>query len=222
MPIHPSGLSMVVMICASQPSNGGESIQPIGTACFVGVPGAVGLNHWYLVTARHVITYASKRYGQLYVRVRLTDEGTYEAPHELSDLPVSADDWVMGETSAEDIAVMPFPWRPDLQHRCWGSPSFLSEEDNVPYAGEAVYFIGLLSFVPEMAANNVPMVRSGTVGALGQTGIPVVMPDRVRTRITGHLIDCRAYRGFSSSPCFVQDPLGKTRRRRERSLRCFG
>jgi hypothetical protein len=76
--------------------------------------------------------------------------------------------------------------------------------DAGPLLGDPVFFVGLLSAVKEMGTRNIPMVRSGTLGAKYQDGIPVRRLDNTVDMVNGHLIDCRAYRGFSGSPCFIQ------------------
>jgi hypothetical protein len=47
-------------------------------------------------------------------------------------------------------------------------------------------------------------VRSGSIGALYQDGIPIRLPDDTVIHASGHLIDCRSFGGFSGSPCFVR------------------
>ena len=65
-------------------------------------------------------------------------------------------------------------------------------------------FIGLLSKLPEMAQQGIPMVRTGSLGRLNQTDIHVWI-DLVRHfKMTVHLLDTRAYRGMSGAPCFIQ------------------
>jgi hypothetical protein len=70
------------------------------------------------------------------------------------------------------------------------------------FPGERVYFLGLLPF-GSLGEQNVPMVRSGTLGAWEVKDV-VIGPNENRRRVTAHLIDCRSYAGFSGSPCFIQ------------------
>ena len=57
-----------------------------------------------------------------------------------------------------------------------------------------------------MGERNVPLVRSGTLAGLNQEHVPVALPDGTVLEHTAHLIDCRAYAGFSGAPCLVQFP----------------
>jgi hypothetical protein len=73
-----------------------------------------------------------------------------------------------------------------------------------PGPGADVYFAGLLGQVPSMGEENIPMVRTGSVGALYQKGIPMRLPGNTVIKVRGHLIDCQSFGGFSGSPCFVR------------------
>jgi len=55
-----------------------------------------------------------------------------------------------------------------------------------------------------MGAQNIPMVRTGSIGAQYQDGIPMRLSNNTLIRVRGHLIDCRSFGGFSGSPCFVR------------------
>lgn len=55
-----------------------------------------------------------------------------------------------------------------------------------------------------MGEQNIPMVRTGSVGALYQDNIPMRLPDETLLKVHGHLIDCQSFGGFSGSPCFVR------------------
>jgi len=59
------------------------------------------------------------------------------------------------------------------------------------------HYVGLLEPL------NRPMARSGTLGAVYQTGIK--HPDGYQ--YVAHLGDCRSYGGFSGSPCFLEMAL---------------
>lgn len=197
VPVNDSLPKCVAFVCATVSGSPGLRT-PIGTGFFVGVPASTlpsGM-HWYLVTARHVVAGVVESY----VRVRMRDG--------LVDLPVQ--DWLLGATEAIDVAVAPFSLPPGLQHLCYSRGEFLSSSSEQPYLGDNVYFIGLLAFVPEMHEANIPMVRSGTLGAMYQSGVPVQTPDGRQIKVEAHLIDCRSYAGFSGSPCLVQSPLGTT------------
>jgi hypothetical protein len=80
--------------------------------------------------------------------------------------------------------------------------------------GDQVYFGGLLGAVPSMGEANVPMIRTGAVGALYQAGVPMRLADDTVIHVRGHLVDCRSFGGFSGSPCFVRfiSATGETQR----------
>jgi hypothetical protein len=67
-----------------------------------------------------------------------------------------------------------------------------------PVLGQTIYYIGM--FHPL----NRPMARSGTIGAIFQSGIP---HSKGRYTFNAHLVDCRSYQGFSGSPCFAEVPI---------------
>ena len=173
---------------------------PIGTGFFVGVPTKRRPDgvHWYLATAAHVVAHTP----DVHVRIRGA-EG-------LIDLPVNP--WFRAQDARVDLAVAPFMPPPGADHLHYPLTDFLSDAHEAPYLGDPVYFVGLLGFVPSMGLHNVPMVRSGTLGALDQPGVPVRFPGNIRGEVTAHLIDCRSYRGFSGAPCFVQHPGNGTTR----------
>jgi len=70
-----------------------------------------------------------------------------------------------------------------------------------PKLGTTVYFAGLLAPVERMGEAGIPMVRSGSLGALYQPGVAY---DESWGPMTAHLIDTRSWGGFSGSPCWWQ------------------
>ncbi len=189
---------IVALLCAPQKVGSVQRLTPVGTGFFVGVntepPGAV---HWYLVTARHI----AANEPRLHVRLNMLAGG-------IKDHPTAG--WVCGGWGGEDVAVAPFDLPNEVDHSYYPIDGFVTERANPPWLGDLVYFVGMLNFIPEMSDHNLPMVRSGTLGALDQANIPVRLPGGSVAKVRGHLIDCRAYRGFSGSPCFVQGPRGET------------
>jgi hypothetical protein len=146
--------------------------------------------HAYLVTAAHLIT--SQPSPE--VRIR-TVQGQV-----LEDQPLNH--WVFHDT--EDIAVAPIWFSPELNvvFNPYELEQAVDRASKQPRVGDTVYFIGLLAGILEMERTAIPMVRSGTIAALNQPGIPLT--NDVHT--TAHLIDCRSFNGFSGSPCYVQWP----------------
>ena len=148
-----------------------------------------GLAFWYVVTAAHVV----RPLADSAIRLNLKAGGTH--------------DWVVHHWffhPTEDVAVAILAVGGDHDFKTIPDNAFADKWDRAPNLGDRVYFLGLLAEMTEMAKTNVPMVRSGTLGALYQPGIPVEVAPSTPVLMTGHLIDCRSYGGFSGSPCFVQ------------------
>jgi len=149
----------------------------------------------YLVTAKHVVV--PGEHLKTFARVTMLDG-------QVKDEPVGP--WTRHPT--EDVAVTCLTH----QQRYWWklghipASSFLPEgpEDDHVMLGEDVLFIGLLRNLPEMAADGMPMVRTGTLGRLNQKKVPIRVSPTLTVPGTAHLIDCRSYRGMSGAPCFVQ------------------
>jgi hypothetical protein len=76
-----------------------------------------------------------------------------------------------------------------------------------PWLGQRVYFAGLFDRFRAMGERNVPLVRSGTLGAFNVSAVPVGRGHKARILPEAHLIDCRSYQGFSGSPCYVQEDV---------------
>lgn len=71
-----------------------------------------------------------------------------------------------------------------------------------PKLGTTVYFAGLLTPVESMGEDGVPMVRTGTLGALYQRRVSYENGDW--GPFTAHLIDTRSWGGFSGAPVWSQ------------------
>lgn len=154
----------------------------------------------WLVTAAHVVRWFA------YTAVRLSQKDGSAIDH-----PIELSDWRFHDT--EDLAIC-------LLHSLDASKievspipveEFVGAKDTeFPVGvGDTVFFGGLLGQVPSMGEGNVPMIRSGAIGALHQNGVPMRAPDDTVIHVRGHLIDCRSFGGFSGSPCFVQFISGK-------------
>lgn len=185
----------VTFICAPryQQETRAQKIVPIGTGFVLNCPiGDSGLYVEYVVTASHVISGET----QTYARFRTKTGGTTDFPaHEWFEHP-SADVALSRLDSTAEMHLLNIP-----VGLLMGNVQF----SWVPELGDRVYFIGLLDLegYKDMAERNVPMVRSGTLGALYQDDVPIGPAGAVR-HVQAHLIDCRSYSGFSGSPCFVQ------------------
>ena len=149
--------------------------------------------HVYVATAAHVV----RPLVESSVRLSLKAGGTVD--HQI-------DEWSFHPTDDIAVARMPQPYE---------TYDFLAVEDKdfvgapaerqwEPQPGADVYFAGLLAQVPAMGERNLPMVRTGSIGALYQDDIPMRLGGNTVIRVRGHLIDCQSFGGFSGSPCFVR------------------
>jgi hypothetical protein len=170
-----------------------------GTGFLAGFRSTVNPNQGrvYVVTAAHVV----RPMDATYVRLNTSDGSVAEC---------EIDEWIFHPI--EDIAVarMPVPYS-DFDFYAVDASEFAgtAEVEKSFQPGADVYVAGLLGQVPSMGAQNMPMVRSGSVGALDQEGIPMRLPDETLIKARGHLIDCQSFGGFSGSPCFVRYISGK-------------
>jgi hypothetical protein len=168
--------------------------KPIGTAFIVAVATDVQ-THRYFVTARHVV----RDTDDVSVRIGRPDNG-------VRDLAVAKEEW-KHHLSADVSVALCRDFMVQFIHPEISINNVIPEPENkTVMLGGDVYFIGLLRNVPMMAEQNVPMVRSGTIGRLNQHEIRMRHQGTIYT-VTGHLIDCRAYQGMSGAPCFYQSLL---------------
>jgi len=182
--------SVVFVVGMRKDRNDAPAPTAIGTAFFVAVPTAMPDRAWaYLVTAAHVVEFES----ETWVRVRMKDGS-------LRSLAVPR--WTIHPH--DDVAVTFVGIPDDLDRTFVPESNFLDVWPKRPTVGDRVYFIGLLAFAESMVEENVPMVRSGTLGRTYQERVPLRHGDDRVTHHQAHLIDCRSYAGFSGSPCFVQ------------------
>lgn len=104
----------------------------------------------------------------------------------------------------EDVAVADFDLTDDLAMSAFGiHQGLLETTDQKPSLGDRVQYTGLLGQVPSMGTSLSPMVRTGTIGALYQHGVPMVDPHGNLRQVRGHLLDCNSIAGFSGSPVTV-------------------
>ena len=141
----------------------------------------------YVVTAAHVVRDDP---SILSVRAHTTD-------WDLIDLP--APDWVFHDSL--DIAVAPIH-EGKARLRAFSMATMTTDAaDIIPKLGADVYYVGLFAPIPAMAERCIPMVRSGTLGALY---VPGIQRDEDDEPFTAHLVDCRSYDGFSGSPVLIE------------------
>jgi len=173
---------------------GDEEVKLRGTGFLVGLRFEADQNqgHVYIVTAAHVV----RPLAASFVKLTKKDGGTIDR---------KVDKWIFHPT--EDIAVtrMPQPYEP-YDFLAVEDKDFVGAEEHEwkPEPGADVYFVGLLGRVPSMGAQNIPMVRTGSIGALYQNDIPMRLGGDTIIKAHGHLIDCQSFGGFSGSPCFVR------------------
>jgi hypothetical protein len=137
----------------------------------------------YLATAAHVLDGA----GKIEVQVPNMYNGSLSDPFEVTG-------WTVPKPEM-DLAVAYTP--PDVGRWAAGYPierTVPAGELRGPTLGASIYYIGILTPLDRV------MVRSGTIGALDQTGVSHIDS----YDYTCHLVDCRSYGGFSGSPCFLE------------------
>lgn len=184
----------VVFISGSPLSEPEKDPSLRGTGFLVGFRSEVSPDQGlvYIVTAAHVVRPLAA------ALVRLSKPDGSVADHMI-------DEWFFHAT--EDIAVarLPPPYS-DYEFYAIEARAFvgIEEFEYSPQPGADVYVAGLLRLVPAMGARNIPMVRTGSIGALYQEDIPMRFPDNTIISVHGHLIDCQSFGGFSGSPCFVR------------------
>jgi hypothetical protein len=181
----------VVLILGGD-SEEGATLQ--GTGFVAGTPDAEpGLVIPFVVTAAHVV----RTFAFTAVRLSMKDGSVTDHPitkwqiHDVEDVAIA----LLYPVDADLVEVSPIPIDQFVGH----------EETEFPISvGDTVFFGGLLGQVESMGKANVPMIRSGTVGALHQDGVPMRLADNTLIYVHGHLVDCRSFGGFSGSPCFVR------------------
>lgn len=161
---------------------------PIGTGFCVYIPSEVhpGVRYGYILTAHHVIAGREKN-----IEVEIPDQfkNGFFYPR------MQFNGW--HQPIAElDLALVPIRPAPlyNIQSLEYGHHIV---PDLPLLLGNHFYYVGILDPLDR------PMVRSGTLGALDQAGIPHDGP----YNYIAHLADCRSYGGFSGSPCFVELPI---------------
>ena len=191
MPFDETYPKAIVFIVGERTRHGATVREAIGTGFIVGLESQhiPGTTFYYVMTAAHCV----RTEDRVWIRIPVSEE-------EVRDFRVRT--WVFHPK--EDIAATPFERPPGPWWRSIPTQPSMQSSGWVPQLGDRVYFFGLMSAVPEMADRNIPLVRSGTVAALYQERVPVKVAPDTTLHYTAHLVDCRSYKGFSGSPCFVQ------------------
>lgn len=162
--------------------------KPLGTGFCIQVPSETIKHAWYpyVVTANHVIEAQPKpelafpnpyKPGELYP---LVESSGPDWRHPIEDL---------------DLALLPFV-RP---HGYWIN-TLLTGMHLMPHLPTDSMLAMPFHYVGLLEPLNRAMARSGTLGAVYQTGIK--HKDGYQYEV--HLGDCRSYVGFSGSPCFLE------------------
>lgn len=184
MPLHLSMIHSAVRISSFGDLAGTGFIVTVGSET---IPGE---RYGYVITAHHVID------------TGLGFEVQVPNPFANGELypPVPVSDWRQ-PLSKVDLAVAPFPAPDDRNYQAIDVEDVLPVDRRPrPRLGEQIYYIGI--FEPLLR----PMARSGTIGALEQSGIPHRGDYKHES---DHLVDCRSYSGFSGSPCFAVVPFAQ-------------
>lgn len=142
-------------------------------------------NYPYVLTAHHVI---DTHVGiEVEIPIPFANGALYP--------PVEVKNWRQ-PLAAVDLALAPLYGLPDLKYQATWLDSIIPFPGlPTPDLGGRIYYVGIFQRLDR------PMARSGTIGALDQTGIS---HSGGRYDFNAHLVDCRSYRGFSGSPCVVE------------------
>lgn len=190
MPLGPYMIHSVVRIIGDwlNPKTGKFERRARGTGFYVRVPSESRPECWYtyIVTAHHVIDGQPK--PELVFPDPYTPGGLY--PPQETEGP----DW-MQPLADVDLAVLPYG-RPDgfFVNALELGRHIRPELPPQTVLAMPFHYVGLLEPL------NRAMARSGTLGALYEQGIE----HKDGYEYVCHLGDCRSYRGFSGSPCFIE------------------
>ena len=156
----------------------------------------------FMVTTRH--TLENEGYS-LYAQMRKAD-GTLSEAWQVNDWITFTEKPPSAKKPGSDVAIHLFsPNEPIIDFLAIPSPLVVPPDKEVQL-GQPFYFAGLLHWAESFSAKGVPIVRTGSVAAVGLEQISWhsgwggedIWSDSV------HLVDVRSRGGFSGSPCFVQ------------------
>jgi hypothetical protein len=160
--------------------------QAVGTGFFMSIPSEVvdGGWHGYVVTPHHVID------GLADITLEIADP---TKPGTLYP-PVAVTDWRRSDVQPDaDLAFARYVIPPGQMPIALPLGALVIENLEVR-TGTDFHYVGLL------APLDIPMARSGTIGATWVDGLGRVSGYTYRA----HLADVRSYGGFSGSPCFLE------------------
>jgi hypothetical protein len=190
MPLGPYMIHTVVRIIGDwrNPKTGRFERRALGTGFYVRVPSEAHPECWhtYIVTAHHVID------GQ--PKLDLVFPDPHNPGQVYPEQSTEGPDWKQ-PIKGVDLAVLPFA-RPD---GFWVNALEIGKNILPGLPPDAllampVHYIGLLE------THDRAMARSGTLGAIYEAGIEHTDD----YEYVCHLADCRSYKGFSGSPCFLE------------------
>lgn len=164
---------------------------PIGTGFLVAIESEADPStaYSYVVTAHHILGGQSRIEVQAPSPLTIGEENLME-PEEVLE-------WIQ-PIPKMDVAIAPFGCALDRGDGVEVTAALTLDRHFLPMncappLGGHVYYIGLFDPL------NRAMARSGTLGALFQKDIDHDGDYSYQS----HLVDCRSYKGFSGSPCYV-------------------
>jgi hypothetical protein len=168
----------------------------LGTAFVIGVPSQIHPVRWnYLVTADHVV----RNRGPVEVEIPDGDTGELQPPFVVQEQHWwQPFDKVDLRIASLDAAKIDTP----LNLRSTAMDFQALRPGQEPMLGMPLYYIGIFRASSKLET---PMARGGTIGspAINIVKEPTKKSPH-RYEYDAHLVDCRSYRGFSGSPCFVE------------------
>lgn len=182
MPLASESLQSVVRLTSS-----GDFV---GTAFIVSVPSESIRGKWwpYVLTADHVV----HNEIQSEIAIEIPDPHPDHVGKLSEPVPIRFRQPLPGI----DLAIAPYPDEGNRRFMATRMDGAVPPGAQ-PLLGAIVYYVGMFMIDPP-----VPMARAANVGA-----IDVLQTKTYAThtyRYPAHLIDCRSYKGYSGSPCFVQ------------------
>ena len=178
MSLHPVLLNNVVRITSAGDMIGSGSIVSVRSES------GSGIDWPYLVTAHHVIR------SQVVIEIDVPDPARRDELQK--GIVVDNDQWRQ-PIPGVDLAVAPFPHDKVDRWQAFSMETQFVDDGVVVPLGGTVHYLGI--FAPP----DVPMARTGTIGAYDV--VIEKTENGHRYSYNADLLDCRSYKGFSGSPC---------------------